>query len=237
MDKLIEGATTIGLKLTPRQLGQFHLYYQELIKWNERTNLTKIVDYNEVQIRHFVDSLTVTLALEETPLNNLKVIDIGTGAGLPGLPLKIVFSEIRLVLVESVAKKTAFLKHLVKQLGLDEVEIVTGRAEELAHQSQYREQFNLVLSRAVAKLPTLAELTLPFCGLNGLVILHKKGKIRQEIDRATKAIDTLGGNLRQVRSIDLAGLSDQRYLVIIHKIHPTPQNYPRRPGVPGRRPI
>lgn len=236
MEKLIEGVTALGLKLTPQQQKQFYYYYQELIKWNKQANLTRITDYNEVQVKHFVDSLTVTLALNQIPIG-LKVIDVGTGAGFPGLPLKIVFEQIKLVLLESVAKKTAFLHHLIKQLELKEVEIVTGRAEEIAHQPQYREQFSLVLSRAVAKSTVLAELTLPFCQLHGLVILHKKGEINQEIDMASKAINTLGGNLRQVEKIDLAGLSDQRYLVIIDKIRPTPSNYPRRPGIPTRRPI
>ncbi len=236
MEKLIEGTAALGLKLTPQQQEQFHYYYQELIKWNKKVNLTRIVDYNEVQVKHFVDSLTVTLALSQVP-KGLKVIDVGTGAGLPGLPLKIVFNHIKLVLLESVAKKTAFLKHLIKQLELKEVEVVTGRAEEIAHQPQYREQFLVVLSRAVAKLPALAELTLPFCHLNGRVILLKKGQIKQEVDQAIKAIDTLGGSLQEIKKIDLPGLSDRRYLVIIDKIRLTPLNYPRHPGVPARRPI
>ncbi len=236
MEKLITGAIALGLILTPQQQEQFHCYYHELIKWNKKVNLTRITNYNEVQVKHFVDSLTITLALTQIPAG-LKVIDVGTGAGFPGLPLKIVFDQIKLVLLESVAKKTAFLHYLVKQLKLEGVEIVTGRAEEIAHQPQYREQFSLVLSRAVANLPTLAELTLPFCKLNGQVILHKKGEISQEVSSAAKAINILGGNLREVKKLDLAGLNDQRYLIIIDKTQPTPLNYPRRPGIPAKRPI
>lgn len=236
MNKLINGTTELDIKLNPQQLEQFHHYYQELIKWNERVNLTSIINYEEVQVKHFVDSLTIASALKVIP-SGFKVIDIGSGAGLPGIPLKIVFSQINLVLLESVAKKTAFLRHLVQQLGLEDTEVITGRAEETAHQTQYREQFALVLSRAVAKLPTLAELTLPFCKLGGMVIAQKKGEIQEEIAKAIKAIETLGGKLREVKKIDLKNLPDQRYLVIIDKINLTPHNYPRRLGLPARRPI
>lgn len=236
MQKLTEGAKNLGLILTSQQLEQFHSYYEELIKWNERVNLTSITKYEEVQVKHFVDSLTVLLALTEIPIG-LKVIDIGSGAGLPGIPLKIVFNQINLVLLDSVAKKTAFLKHLVQYLGLYDVEVITGRAEEIAHQPQYREQFHLALSRAVAKLRTLVELTVPFCQLGGTVIAQKKGKIQAETDQATKAINILGGKLREVKKVNLTGLPDQRYLVIIDKISHTPHDYPRRPGLPAHRPI
>lgn len=236
MDKLISGATELGIKLTAHQLEQFRSYYQELIRWNERVNLTSITDYEEAQVKHFVDSLTVTLVLTQIPIG-LKVVDIGSGAGLPGIPLKIAFNQISLVLIDTVAKKTAFLSHLVQHLRLEAVEVITARAEEIAHQPQCREQFHLVLSRAVAKLSTLTELTLPFCQLGGTVIAQKKGKIQAEIDQATKAISILGGKLREVKKVNLTSLPDQRYLVIIDKISPTPHNYPRRPGLPARHPI
>lgn len=240
MEKLIEGAASLGLNLTSKQLEQFHCYYRELVDWNRRINLTRIVDYEEVQIKHFLDSLTITLALQERLAesdNSFKVMDVGTGAGLPGIPLKILFNEIKLALLDSVAKKTAFLHHLINQLGLEGIDIITGRAEELAHHPQYREQFSVVLSRAVAKLPTLVELTLPFCQVDGVVIVQKKGKIGEETTRATKAMDALGGKLREVKKIDLVGLLNERYLVIIDKAYPTPKNYPRRPDIPERRPI
>jgi len=237
MDRLNRGATKLGLYLNSRQLEQFSLYYQELVSWNQRMNLTAITDYEEVQIKHFLDSLTVTLALKLAVGSNARIIDVGTGAGLPGLPLKILFPNTRLVLLEATAKKAAFLYHLKQQLGLDNVEIVVGRAEEIAHLGQYREVFDIVLSRAVAPLPTLVELTLPFCAIDGSFIAQKKGNIEPEISQATKAINTLGGNLREVKRLSLEEFTEERQLVIIDKVSATPTRYPRRPGIPAKRPI
>ena len=181
MKQLITGVEKLGLQLTSRQVEQFSTCYQELIKWNRRMNLTTITDYQEVQIKHFLDSLTITLAVKQ-PIDNMRVIDVGTGAGLPGIPLKITFPDIRLVLLEATAKKVTFLQHLKKKLELDNVEIIVGRAEEVAHLSEYRERFDIVLSRAVAPLPTLAEVTLPFCTVDGSVIAQKKGDVRPDIN-------------------------------------------------------
>ncbi len=196
MEKLNSGATKLGLQLTPSQLEQFRIYYQELIDWNKRVNLTRITDYEEVQIKHFLDSLTVALAWQTSaPDIDFRIIDVGTGAGMPGIPLKIVFPHIRLVLLDSVAKKAAFLHHLKEKLGLDNVDIVVGRAEEVSHDAQYRERFDIVLSRGVAPLATLAELTLPFCIIGGSFIAQKKGAIDQEISQAGRAISLLGGEV------------------------------------------
>jgi 16S rRNA (guanine527-N7)-methyltransferase len=244
MERLNSGAIKLGLHLNPRQLEQFETYYQELLAWNQRMNLTKITDYEEVQIKHFLDSLTVTLACApqisraETRLKEpIRLIDVGTGAGIPGLPLKILLPNIRLVLLEATAKKTAFLHHLKQKLRLDNVEIVVGRAEEVAHLSEHRESFDIVLSRAVASLPTLVELTLPFCTIGGSFIAQKKGSVDLEISRAIKAINTLGGNLREVKRVDLEEFTDQRQLIIIDKVSATPHQYPRRPGIPSKRPL
>ncbi|MCK4354305.1 MAG: 16S rRNA (guanine(527)-N(7))-methyltransferase RsmG [Dehalococcoidia bacterium] len=239
MKELIEGARQLGIDLNARRVQQFELYYQKLIEWNEKINLTTIIGYQEAQVKHFLDSISVISALtkEEMYKADFSIIDIGTGAGFPGLPLKILLAEPRLVLVDSTAKKVAFLRCVTRELGLDNVEIVCGRAEEIAHLPLYRQRFDLALSRAVASLPVLAELALPFCRIGGKFVAQKKGEVEQEMKKAVKAIETLGGKLGQVKRIELEGLSDGRYLVIIDKIYPTPEKYPRRPGVPGRRPI
>jgi len=238
MERLNSGAIKLGLHLNSKQLEQFYIYYQELLDWNQRMNLTAITDYEEVQIKHFLDSLTVTLACQQMVSNaDFHLIDIGTGAGLPGIPLKILLPDIKLVLLDSTAKKATFLHHLTGKLGLDNVEIVVGRAEDVAHKAQYREKFELVLSRAVAPLPTLVELTLPFCTIGGSFVAQKKGIIDLEIRQADRAISLLGGSLRVVKRVELEGFTDERWLIAIDKVSPTPQQYPRRPGIPAKRPL
>ncbi len=238
MEKLLAGSMKLGLQLSPRQLEQFQTYYEELLDWNRRVNLTAITDYEEVQIKHFLDSLTVTLALKQPAgSESLRLIDVGTGAGLPGIPLKILLPDIKLVLLEATAKKAAFLNHLKHKLGLDDVETVVGRAEDVAHDTLYREKFDVVLCRGVAPLPTLVELTLPFCATGGSFIAQKKGAIDLEISQAAKAISLLGGNLREVKRISLEEFTDERWLIIIDKVSPTPPGYPRRSGIPAKRPL
>ena len=235
MEHLVSGARKLGFELTPRQLEQFDSYYQELGEWNKRLNLTSITGFKEVQLRHFLDSLTVTLA-GGWP-SGVRVIDVGAGAGLPGLPLKILFADMKLWLLEATAKKAKFLLHLRKRLGLNDVEVIVGRAEEIAHQDIYREQFDLALSRAVARLPALVELTLPFLKIGGRLIAQKKGNIDPELEQAAGAIKLMGGRLLEVKGVGLAELSDRRWLIVIEKQSPTPERYPRRPGMPAKRPI
>ena len=239
MKQLITGAGKLGIQLSSRQIEQFELYYRELIEWNTRINLTAIADYRSVQVKHFLDSLTIALALsaQEVTDPDFIIADIGTGAGFPGLPIKILFPQPRLLLLESTAKKGTFLQHIIRKLELKDVEVVNSRAEEAARLPLYREQFALVLSRAVAPLPTLMELALPFCRISGRFIAQKKGEIKQEVARAKGAIAVLGGKLNDIRRIDLEEFSDARCLVIVDKIRPTPDNYPRRAGLPKRRPI
>ncbi len=238
MQYLKDGAARLGLKLKSQQIEQFHTYYRELLDWNRRVNLTSITEFKEVQLKHFLDSLTVTLAFTRHVISEkLSLIDIGSGAGFPGLPLKIAFPDIKLVLLEATGKKVAFLHHLTQKLNLDDVEVLAGRAEDIAHQAQYHERFDIVLSRAVAFLPALAELTLPFCAINGKVIIQKKGDIEDEVSQAARAIETLGGGQPEVKKIEITELADDRYLVIIDKVSPTPTQYPRRPGMPSKRPI
>jgi 16S rRNA (guanine527-N7)-methyltransferase len=225
MKKLIEGAGRLGIELNARQVKQFELYYEELIAWNEKINLTAITDYSSVQVKHFLDSLTVSLAIPEREVgrSDFNIVDIGTGAGFPGVPLKIIIPQPRLVLIEPTTKKTAFLRHVIDRLELKNVEVLNSGAEEAAHLSPHREQFALALSRAVATLPAF--------------IAQKKGDIDQEVDKAEKAIATVGGRLNQIKRIELDEFDDARYLVIIDKIYQTPNKYPRRPGLPRRRPI
>jgi 16S rRNA (guanine527-N7)-methyltransferase len=236
MKELASGAKKLGIELTPKQLEQFQIYYQELTDWNRRVNLTRITGYEEVQIKHFLDALTVLPALP-TGKASFGLLDVGTGAGIPGLPLKIVLPEVKLVLLEATAKKAAFLHYIINELGLEEVEVLVGRAEEVAHQALYRERFETVLSRGVAPLPALVELTLPFCALGGCFIAQKKGDIEAEMAQASAGITLLGGRLREVKAVELAEFADARWLVVIDKRAPTPDRYPRRPGIPARRPL
>ncbi|MBM4463566.1 MAG: 16S rRNA (guanine(527)-N(7))-methyltransferase RsmG [Chloroflexi bacterium] len=238
MEKLVQDAEKLGLALSAEQVRQFQLYYEELVEWNKRINLTAITDYDEVQVKHFLDSLTLVSALQDMPWakGEFALLDVGTGAGMPGIPMKLILPRIRLVLLDSVAKKTAFLKHIVGKLGLEHVEVVTGRAEEVAHQPDYREKFELVVSRALSRLSTTAELTLAFCRQGGFFIAQKKGAIEEELRQAALAIDILGGRVKDVRMVDLELLGG-RSLVIVEKVSPTPDRYPRRTGVPAKRPL
>ena len=246
---LIDGTERLGISLTREQVECFQVYYEELIRWNRRVNLTAIVDYEGVQIKHFLDSLTVTVAFTGVPSHTL---DIGTGAGLPGVPLKILYPAIGLTLVDSAHKKAAFLHHLIDRLDLGGVEILAERSERLAQDESYRQRFDLVLSRGVAKLVTLAELALPFCSLGGTFIAMKKGEVDEEVAEAQRAIDILGGRVRQVKWIRLEDLTrdeltgsgdsekfkkEERALVVIDKVTTTPDRYPRRPGIPRKRPL
>lgn len=238
MEKLVEGARQLGLLLTEHQLQQFQTYYEQLAEWNRRVNLTSITDYEEVQVKHFLDSLTITLASKDIPWRrgSFALLDIGTGAGMPGIPLKIVFPEARLVLLDSVGKKTAFLRHIVKELDLKGVEVLTGRAEDIGHREEYRDRFDLVVCRAVSQLATVAELALPFCRIGGLAVFPKKGSIDRELSDAGGAIDVLGGTLNGVREVNIKGL-EQHLLVVLEKTSMTPAAYPRRPGIPAKRPL
>ena len=237
MDKLIRGADELGLELNPAQLEKFEVYYRELIDWNKRVNLTRIVGREEVQVKHFLDSLTVVTALPQANWSTLRVLDVGSGAGLPGIPLKILYPQMETYLLDSVRKKTAFLEHLVNRLGLEGVYVLTGRAEDLAHDATLRESFDVVVSRAVAALATLLELTLPFCKIGGRVIAQKEAIYESERGDPDTALTLLGGQLDEVLPVQIEGLSPERRLIVIRKTDPTPTKYPRRPGIPAKRPL
>ncbi len=226
----------MGLELNEEHLQAFEIYYRELAAWNEKFNLTAITDYDEVQIKHFLDSLTCLLAVP-CPLSLVPCIDIGAGAGFPGLPLKIACPDLQLTLLEATGKKVGFLEHIVGRLGLTEVEVIKGRAEEVGRDAVHRERYDLALARAVAELPVLVEYALPFCRLGGLFVAQKGPEGDAEAEAAEGAIATLGGALRRIVHLELPHLGEARSLVVIEKIAPTPEKYPRRPGIPSKRPL
>ena len=237
MEYLANAASQLDLNLTPAQISAFQTYYEELVDWNSRINLTAITDYNDVQVKHVLDSLTIILALPKLISADFKIIDVGSGGGFPGLPLKIMFPQIQLVLLEATGKKAEFLRHIFQFLSLEGTSVISSRAEEVAHWPEYREQFDAAVTRGLAEMAVLAELTLPFCRVGGHLIAQKKGNIEQELDKSLKAIDILGGRLAEVKAIELAEFTDSRCLVVIEKVSPTPAPYPRRPGIPTKRPL
>ena len=228
----------MGLSLTRRQLDQFETYYRELVARNRDVNLTRITDYEDVQVRHFLDSLTCLPLLRAAgPLEGKRVIDLGSGAGFPGLPVKISAPELPVILLEATGKKADFLRHMVKLLDLKNVEVIAGRAEEVGHTPAFRERFDFVLARAVAALPALAELMLPLCRVGGACIAFKKGAVEAEAADARRAIELLGGKPAALHRVDLLPGETDRCLVVIEKGSVTPDNYPRRPGIPEKRPL
>ena len=238
MDILEAGANKLGINLATRHIDQFGLYYHEILDGNRRTNLTRITDFEEMQGLHFVDSLSVVAGLPGRMIYpNTTVIDIGSGAGLPGIPLKIAFPDIHLTLVESNGKKAEFLEHVIESLGIGDTIVVCSRAETAAHISGLRESFDLVVSRAVARLDILAELTLPFCRVGRLAIAQKGDNVHDEVKSAASAIEALGGGEVTITEIDLSYSDSIRTLVSIEKIEQTIDNLPRRPGMPAKRPL
>ena len=237
MEVLAEGAARLGICLEGEQVERFRSYYDELTVWNATVNLTAVSGWEEIQTRHFLDSLAASTALPATVLDGSDgLLDVGTGAGFPGLPLKLAYPRIDLALLEATAKKTAFLVHVVKTLGLEGVEVVTGRAEDAAHRPEMRERFGAVVSRAVARLDVLAELCLPFCAVGGVMIAQKGPKVEEELRQARNAIDILGGRAKD-RGMLVTPLVGIGTLVVIEKQRQTPAHYPRRPGIPSKRPL
>ena len=231
------GAAAMGVHLGDDQLDQFRVYHRELVAWNRRMNLMADTDWDLVQRRHILDSLSVSVAAPAQVLCKGDVLDVGSGAGFPGLALKIAFPGLKVTLIDATAKKTAFLSHVTGVLALRDVDVVTGRAEELAHDARLRERFDLVLSRAVARMPALAELTLPFCKRGGLVVAQKGAGVDDELGEAGGAIETLGGRLRLVRGAPMDGAGGRAMLVVLEKVRSTPSKYPRGPGTPTKRPL
>lgn len=236
MDKLIaEVQHLTGIKLTPRQVSSFEIYEQELLQWNEKFNLTAIRDPEGVRTKHFLDSLTCLVEMSNNPPQRL--IDIGTGAGFPGIPLKIVLPAMQLTLVESIGKKAQFCSHVVELLNLDHVEVLTKRAEEVGHMPAHRESYDWAVARAVAALPVLVEYLLPLVKVGGFILAQKGESGPQEAQSAERACQLLGGKLKKITPVTLPGVAEQRYLIVIQKCAATPPKYPRRVGVPSRSPL
>jgi 16S rRNA (guanine527-N7)-methyltransferase len=236
MQKLYQDALDlIGLSLTPRQISAFERYEEELREWNSRFNLTAIRDPEGIRSKHFLDSLTCALAWRDNPPASL--IDVGTGAGFPGIPLKVFQPSLQLALVESVGKKAEFCRHISARLGLEKVEVIQYRAEEVGQMSRYRERYDWAVARAVAGLPILVEYLLPLVRVGGAVLAQKGETGPAEAQSAERAIRLLGGRLRQLVKVTLPGVADERYLVIMDKVAATPHNYPRRVGVPSKNPL
>jgi 16S rRNA (guanine527-N7)-methyltransferase len=238
MEPLILGARELGLTLTDGHLVAFETCYEALVAWNERFNLTAITDWHGVLIRHFLDSLSCLKALPQAELaSGVRVIDVGTGAGYPGIPLKIMCPAMRLTLLEATDKKVTFLEHLIAELGLQDVWAIHGRSEQIGQDPAHREQYDWALARAVARMPTLVEYLLPLVRVGGAMLAQKGEDVLAEVHEADSSIAALGGEVRQLVPVELRGLAETRYLVVVDKVAPTPERYPRRPGVPRKRPL
>jgi 16S rRNA (guanine527-N7)-methyltransferase len=225
----------LELRLSAAQLAALETYEAELIIWNQQMNLTAIDQPEKIRSKHFLDSMTCVLVMRDTPV--VRVIDVGSGAGFPGLPLKIIYPSMHLTVVESVAKKASFCQHIVETLGLNGVEVLHERAEVIGKKEQHRQNYDWALARAVAVMPVLMEYLLPLVRLGGYALAMKGENAPAEAHQAEHAIQVLGGHLRQLVPVTLPSVEDERYLVVVDKVAATPEKYPRRVGIPVKRPL
>lgn len=225
----------LGISLTEEQINQFLIYYEMLVEWNEVMNLTAITEYEDVMKKHFVDSISLIKAYDVS--KQVKVIDVGTGAGFPGLALKIAYPKLQVTLLDSLNKRIQFLDAVIDKLGLTGVETIHGRAEDFAKPGKLREQFDLCVSRAVANLSTLSEYCLPFVKVGGQFISYKSEKISEEKELAEKAISLLGGKIKNQVEFTLPDSDIYRNLFIIEKSKETPKKFPRKAGLPSKEPL
>lgn len=228
-----EYANQIGLLLNEKQMNQFYNYMKLLLEWNEKMNLTAITEPKEVILKHFIDSMTIAKYMKK----ECKLIDVGTGAGFPGIPIKIVREDIKVVLLDSLNKRINFLKQVIEELELTNMEAVHSRVEEYGRNKNKRESFDCATSRAVANLSTLAEYLMPLVKLNGICISMKGPNIEEEIQQSKKAISLLGGKIEKIEKIQLPKSNIDRNIIIIHKEKKTPSKFPRKPGMPSKEPI
>lgn len=232
---LEEEMKAIGLTISSQQKEQFDRYYELMIEWNKVMNLTGITQRNEVDIKHFIDSLTIVRIKNMNNISSL--IDIGTGAGFPGIPLKIVFPHINVVLLDSLNKRLKFLDEVISKLGLVNITTIHGRAEDYAKKTEFREKFDVCVSRAVANLSTLSEYCLPFVKTGGSFISYKGSDAEKEIEQAENAVKILGGEIKDTQRFTLPGTDMGRVLIDVRKIKTTPKKYPRKAGVPAKEPL
>ena len=247
LSKFERGLEAIGISLTERQKDQFLQYYELLVEKNKVMNLTAITDFDEVIEKHFIDSLMVAKVMDM--YQNLKIIDLGTGAGFPGIPIKIAFPHIHMVLADSLNKRIKFLDEVIDALGLNpdanhasgsdcgKIETVHGRAEDLGHKQIFREQFDLCVSRAVANLSTLCEYCVPFVKVGGYFISYKSGNVDNELEQAKRAMHILNSDLVKCEKMHIPGTDMERSFVILKKNAPIPKKYPRKAGTPGKEPL
>jgi 16S rRNA (guanine527-N7)-methyltransferase len=236
MEKLAHDAQALfNVHITGRQVMALITYEKELIEWNQKFNLTAIRDTESIRTKHFLDSFSCVLAWKASPPNHL--IDVGTGAGFPGIPLKILYPSLTLTLVESVGKKAMFCQHMVRVLGLEHVNVIQARAEDLGQNLEHREKYDWAVARAVANLNVLSEYLIPLVKVGGMVLAQKGESGPAEAQSAEKVMELLGGKLKQLIPVNLPGVVEDRYLVIIEKVAATPPKYPRKPGIPMKQPL
>ena len=229
------GLFELGITLSEEQKTQFLQYYELLVEWNSFMNLTAITEFDQVITKHFLDSLSLVKVCDVAQAG--RILDVGTGAGFPGIPLKIAFPEVEVVLLDSLNKRVKFLNEVIGQLGLSKITAIHGRAEDFARQKEYREQFDLVVSRAVANLSSLSGYCLPYVKVGGRFVSYKSGKLSEELTAAQKAIHVLGGEAKEPVYFQLTGTEDERSFVCIEKGKATLKKYPRKAGTPAKEPI
>jgi 16S rRNA (guanine527-N7)-methyltransferase len=222
----------IGIKIEDNQLNQFSLYGELLVEWNEKINLTSITDPEEIMVKHFLDSLTLAQWVQGND-----VADIGTGAGFPGVPLKIILPNKNFSLVDSLAKRLDFLQELILKLGLNKVNTIHARAEDFGRDTQFRGQYDTVVSRAVARLPVLLEYAIPVLKVGGVFLAAKGSQAEEEIKESGNALTILGARIKDIKKFNLGEGAEHRSIVIIEKIKETPRQYPRKAGTPSRKPL